>query len=402
VKPGWAIARLAEVAQFRPPVAEARQRLSGDSLVSFAPMEDLGIDRKFLIPVHQKPLRDVAGSYTYFADGDVLLAKITPCFENGKLGIAAGLKNGVGFGSSEYVVLRPGDGLSAEWLYYYLSRESFRVEGASQMAGAVGHRRVAKEFLEQHPIPVPPLDDQQRIVGVLDAAFAEIAQIHANTEHSLRHAREAFERLLDLAFTQHGLGWVKTPLAECLQLITYGFTNPMPTTAEGPYMITAKNVVGGRIDFTSARRTSREAFNELLTDKSRPLIGDVLLTKDGTLGRVAVVDRAETCINQSVALLRPNERMKPHFMRLLLSSSSYQRQMAEDAGGTTIKHIYITRVDKMGVVYPESVQEQESIITRLDSLTSETQRLVGTYEQKLAVLDALKQSLLHQAFNGAL
>ena len=70
-------------------------------------MEDLGIDQKFLVSTQTRPLTDVAGSYTYFADGDVLLAKITPCFENGKLGIAADLTNGIGFGSSEYIVFRP-------------------------------------------------------------------------------------------------------------------------------------------------------------------------------------------------------------------------------------------------------------------------------------------------------
>ena len=170
-------------------------------------MEDLGIDEKFLRPKQTRPLRDVAGSYTYFADGDVLLAKITPCFENGKLGIAVGLTNGVGFGSSEYVVLRPGHDLSSQWLYYYLSREAFRIEGAGQMAGAVGHRRVAKDFIENYPIPIPPIEDQQRIAGVLDDAFGAIATARANTEQNLRNAREVFESHLQSVFARRSQGW---------------------------------------------------------------------------------------------------------------------------------------------------------------------------------------------------
>jgi type I restriction enzyme S subunit len=147
------------------PKSEARERVAPNALVSFAPMEDLGIDRKYLNASQTKPLSSVVGSYTYFADGDVLLAKITPCFENGKLGIATGLENGIGFGSSEFVVFRPSAILDKDFLYYFLARPEFRTEGAARMGGAVGQQRVPKEFVESYRIPVPPLAEQQRIVG---------------------------------------------------------------------------------------------------------------------------------------------------------------------------------------------------------------------------------------------
>ena len=147
MKGGWRTASLSAVCDIKPPKAEARRQISADDLVSFVPMEALGIDQKFLVPTQTRPLSEVAGSYTYFADGDVLLAKITPCFENGKLGIAANLVNAIGFGSSEYIVFRPDASLNKEWLYYFLGRESFRLEGAARMTGAVGHKRVAKEFI---------------------------------------------------------------------------------------------------------------------------------------------------------------------------------------------------------------------------------------------------------------
>jgi type I restriction enzyme S subunit len=168
MKAGWKSKTLAEVCQIKPPKTEARLRIAGTDLVSFVPMEDLGIDQKFMVPTQAKPLSDVVGSYTYFAEGDVLLAKITPCFENGKLGIAAKLTNSIGFGSSEYIVFRPGPSIGKDWLYYFLSRESFRTEGAESMSGAVGHKRVAKSFIEAYLIPVPPISEQQRIVAILD------------------------------------------------------------------------------------------------------------------------------------------------------------------------------------------------------------------------------------------
>src|SRR5688572_26704812 len=130
----WETKRLEEVSIIKPPKNEARLRLKENDLVSFVPMEDLGILSKHFIPTQERKLKDVAGSYTYFADNDVLLAKITPCFENGKLGIARNLKNGIGFGSSEYVVFRLNARMIPEYLFYFLSREDFREEGRKRMA----------------------------------------------------------------------------------------------------------------------------------------------------------------------------------------------------------------------------------------------------------------------------
>lgn len=174
----------------------------------------------------------------------------------------------------------------------------------------------------------------------------------------------------------------------------------MPSTAVGPYMITAKNVVRGKIDYASARHTSLDAFKNLLTDKSRPSVGDVLLTKDGTLGRVAVVDKPDICVNQSVAVLRPSSRMDSNFLRHLLESAYYQDRMIADAGGTTIKHIYITRVDKMDVSYPTSLPEQRRIVRKLDLFATETERLNAIYQRKLDNLAELRQAILQKAFAG--
>ena len=108
---GWEVKKLGDVCEIKPPKREARNELKETDAVSFAPMSDLGINQKFLNPTKERTLKEVGGSYTYFANGDVLLAKITPCFENGKLGIAKNLKNGIGFGSSEYLVFRTNDNL---------------------------------------------------------------------------------------------------------------------------------------------------------------------------------------------------------------------------------------------------------------------------------------------------
>jgi len=113
--------------------------------------------------------------------------------------------------------------------------------------------------------------------------------------------------------------WYVEELRFFLDLITYGFTNPMPDADDGPWKLTAKDVIDGRINYKTARRTTIDAFKNDLTDKSRPKVGDVLLTKDGSIGRVAIVDREGICINQSVALLRPNELIVPNFSSIFFS-----------------------------------------------------------------------------------
>ena len=186
--------------------------------------------------------------------------------------------------------------------------------------------------------------------------------------------------------------WDVVQLSHFTSRITYGFTNPMPTTDEGPFMLTARDVNGGRIDYDNARRTSWDAYQNELTDKSRPRVGDVLLTRDGSIGRVALCERPDVCaINQSVALLQPNERIEPRFLKFLLEVPHYQQRMEGDADGTTIKHIYITRVDKMQVAVPPLAEQRAiaAILGALDDKIELNRRMNATLE---AMARALFQS----------
>ncbi|MGL5488005.1 MAG: restriction endonuclease subunit S [Shewanella sp.] len=190
--------------------------------------------------------------------------------------------------------------------------------------------------------------------------------------------------------------WLVEPLENFTSFISYGFTNPMPTTASGPYMITARDISNGKIQYDSARTTDWSAFHKLLTAKSKPQLDDVLLTKDGTLGRVALVENESICINQSVAILRPNKRIFPNFFKCLLDAPFYQAKMLEDAGGSTIKHIYITIVNKMVLGLPADLTEQAAIATGL----SDTDALIAGLEQLIAKKQAIKTAAMQQLLTG--
>lgn len=396
---GWHTQTLADVCLIKPPKTEALRRLREADLVSFVPMCDLGIDQKLLVPTQTKSLADVAGSYTYFADGDVLLAKITPCFENGKLGIAANLTNGIGFGSSEYIVLRPGASVSKGWLYYLLSCGAFRVAGARHMSGAVGHKRVAKEFVEGYPIPVPPLPEQQRIVGILDAAFAGIAAAKANAEKSLQNVRALFESHLQAVFTKRGEGWVERTVGDLANHSLGKMLDKAKNVGEPqPYLrnLNVRWFAFDLADLLEMRFLAKES------EKYTAIKGDVLICEGGYPGRAAIWEQDYPIYYQK-ALHRVRFHEAAHnkwfvyFLFLQVQSGELYRHFS----GTGIQHFTGEALHRFKVPVPP-LSELKDLVAAIDKLSLETRRLESLYQQKLTALDELKKSLLHQAFSGAL
>jgi type I restriction enzyme M protein len=158
----WPMVRIESVCQINPPKTEVNDKLDA----SFVPMSQLREHQPSFEPIETRPVREVIKGYTYFRDGDVLLAKITPCFENGKAGIARNLRNGIGFGSTEFIVLRTDvQRLLPELLYYFISSEKFRSRGIKHMTGTAGQQRLALSFVRGYEIPLPPLAEQERLVA---------------------------------------------------------------------------------------------------------------------------------------------------------------------------------------------------------------------------------------------
>jgi type I restriction enzyme S subunit len=401
MKKGWTNKHIGEIATIKPPKSEARERIPADALVSFLPMEDLGIAIKYPEPKQTKRLSDVVGSYTYFADGDVLLAKITPCFENGKLGIARGLKNGVGFGSSEFIVIRPDGTVNNEWLFYFLCRDDFRNEGSQRMGGAVGQQRVPKEFVESYEIPVPPLAEQQRIVAVLDEAFAGLATAQAHAEKNLQNARELFESYLEAVFTKRGDGWVDKTLDQ-ICIVERG-SSPRPiknyftTSNDGVNWIKIGDTEeGGKYVYSTAQKITPEGAKRSKFVQE----GDFILTNSMSFGRPYIM-KTSGYIHDGWFALRLNVSIDSDYLYYLLSSKVVQSQFTRLASGSVVLNISGDLV-KQAVLPIAPLTQQHKIVERLMVLSDETQRLESIYQRKFAALEALKKSLLHQAFSGEL
>lgn len=156
-------------------VTEVNPRAKGLPLkahdpVSFVPMAAVSEQSRSVVSAEVRPYGDVSKGYTYFEEGDVIIAKITPCFENGKMALAEGLPHTIAFGSTEYHVFRPGKDVFNRYLFYLLQSPFVRSSGASQMKGAAGQKRVPADFFKDLKIPLPPLEEQKRIAAILDAA----------------------------------------------------------------------------------------------------------------------------------------------------------------------------------------------------------------------------------------
>jgi type I restriction enzyme M protein len=160
------LVRIADVCTINPRKSQLSE--SPETLVSFVPMANLNEYNISFFPADEKKLSEVSASYTYFQNDDVLLAKVTPCFENGKAGVARNLINGIGFGSSEFYVLRSNGQVLPEWIYFCVMHSRFRDAAISQMTGTGGLQRVPRNYIENFKIPLPPLDVQKKIVSDID------------------------------------------------------------------------------------------------------------------------------------------------------------------------------------------------------------------------------------------
>lgn len=176
---------IGEACEVNPPKPK-RGTVADDLPVTFVPMPAVDADSGTIKAPLIRPYAEVAKGFTAFRDEDVIMAKITPCMENGKAAIARALTNGLGFGSTEFHVLRSRAGVLPEFVYHFIRKESFRSAAEMQMTGSVGQKRVPAEFIENAEIPLPPLPEQKRIVEAIeqltarvDAARARLAKVPA-------------------------------------------------------------------------------------------------------------------------------------------------------------------------------------------------------------------------------
>lgn len=290
-----------------------------------------------------------------------------------------------------------------EFFNLYSQSDDYLAAVAKECTGTT-RSRISRSNLGLIPIPVPPLAEQQRIVGVLDEAFAGLATAQAHAAQNLQNASALFESHLQSVFTQRGPGWVETALGDVCGFVRGPFGGSLKKSvfvADGYAVYEQQHAIYDQFD--DVRYYVDEAkFKEMKRFELLP--DDLIMSCSGTMGRVAIVPREikQGIINQALLKLTPSSRVLGRFLKAWMESKAFQDALKELSGGAAIQNVASVKILKDIKVALPSLPEQARVVNEVGALNAETQRLANLYEQKLAALEALKKSLLHQAFTGEL
>lgn len=345
--------------------------------------------------------QSVKSSTFKFSNEHVLYGRLRPYLNK------ALAPNFNGHCSTEIFPIKPGPQLLREYLLYWLISDDTKERINSTSTGARMPRADMNEVLD-FDIPVPPLPEQQRIVRILDEAFAAIAVARANAEKNLRNARELFESYLNEVFTRRGEGWIDRILDDvCLVIQDGAHESPkIQYSLPGPdrfLYITSKNIRNNFIDLSNVSYVDRD-FHEQIYKRCTPSIGDILLTKDGAnTGNVAInnIDQPFSLLS-SVCLIKTDKKILiPSFLCFYLQSPVGLASIMNRMTGTAIKRIILQNIKTALIPLPD-LDVQSRVVAKCGSLLSEIVSLELIYRSKSNMLDKLKQSLLHHAFTGQL
>ena len=268
-----------------------------------------------------------------------------------------------------------------------------------QVSGAVGLVHITKGKLKEFTIPLPPLQEQKRIVAILDEAFEGIDKAIANTEKNLANAKELFESHLNAVFSKKGEGWVTQALGEIADLVDSLHKTPTYIDEGGYPMVRVTDVKGGTLDLTNARRVDEETYHEF-SKRHKSSIGDLVLSRVGSYGVPVVVETDEPfCLGQNTVFILP--KINPHLLYYYLISPHAKSQIDGFVAGTTQPTISLKSIKSIAVPYPPQ-DDQETIVANLKSSSLQLETLLKVGRQKSSCLAELKQSILQKAFNGEL
>ncbi|MDO9161308.1 MAG: restriction endonuclease subunit S [Methylococcaceae bacterium] len=297
-----------------------------------------------------------------------------------------------------------------KFLFYFFVWDTEQIKEDQGTGTTMIH--VSKGSMEDRDIFVPPIPEQHRIIAILDEAFDGIATAKASAEKNLQNARALFESHLQAVFSQRGEGWSEKRLGDSsiLKIIDGDRGSNYPSkedfSDEGFCLfLNTKNVRPDGFNFDTTMFIAEEKDNVLRKGKLQRQ--DVILTTRGTIGNVALFDEGvefeNIRINSGMLIFRPNlEKIMPSFLFEVFRSGIMKSQMIRHVSGAAQPQLPIKTLIDFEIPVPSTLESQREIVASVRGIEEETQRLEAIYQQKLAALDELKKSLLHQAFSGQL
>lgn len=393
---GWEVKKLGELCSLNP----KKPSKPDDGVVSFIAMPQLSESGK-VISTKKKPYDEVSKGFTSFVDKDVLVAKITPCFENGKGALVDNLENGIGFGSTEFHVLRAKKGTHPEFIYYLTRTKELRVKGEMNMQGSAGHRRVTTDYFNAYKVVTPPYSEQRKIAKILSTWDKAITTTEKLIETSKQQKKALMQQLLTgkkrLVDPETGKAfegeWEEVKLrklGKCITGLTY---SPSDVVEEGTLVLRSSNIQGGKLSFLDNVFVSSS-----IKEDSRTRIGDILIcVRNGSrnlIGKSAyITDKASGQAHGAFMTLFRGKY--PEFVYQLFQTSLFFQQVNKNLGAT-INSINTSDLHKFKFYLPKD----ETEIAKIASVLTATDKEIEVLEAKLAHFKQEKKALMQQLLTG--
>ena len=384
----WPVETIDVVAQVNPKLAAA-DRPDLDEIVCFVPMAAVSEETQSIEAQAERPFSEVAKGYTPFKRGDVLVAKITPCFENGKMALADNLAHELGLGTTEFHVFRPSERITGSYLFNLLRAPHVRKAGAMRMKGAAGQRRVPADFFAALQIPLPPLAEQKRIAEILDKADA------------LRGKRRAALAQLDTLTQSIFLDMFGDPAtnpkgwpAEALRSLGRVTTGSTPSGAK-------EGMFDGAIPFiTPGDLESDQPIKRTVTDAgaeaSRTVdVGATLVCCIGaTIGKIGK-STVRSAFNQQINAVEWGERMHAEYGCAVMRF--FKPTIIAWGSSTTLPILKKSSFERIEIPVPP-VTDQQEFALRIERV----ERVRATHRVALSTSNELFSALQVMAFRGDL
>jgi len=409
VPDGWRLLRLDQVCEVNPS-RKGRTNHPDDLPVSFVPMAAVDEVTGTIAAPDVRPFGAVKKGYTWFIEDDVLFAKITPCMQNGKAAIARGLSNGVGFGSTEFHVLRPGPDVLPEWIHLFVRQPSFRSAAAQHFTGSVGQQRVPELFVATQVVPVPPLSEQRRIVARIEELAAKIERARGLRREAVQDIEVMLPSALADVRQMVADEYKAVPLGELVDVIgggTPSTQNPGFWNGDIPW-VTPKDMKRWEI-----RDSEDHITQEAVAQSAVRWIesGAVLIVTRGMiLARTlpVAIARARITLNQDMKAIRPrrtqlfdSHELSEEYLAYMLRAGKKDILAQVEIAGHGTRRLRTEILTNYPLPLPP-MSEQHHFVTYLNNLQANAIELNRLQGESNTELGALLPTMLTKAFRGEL
>lgn len=402
---GWKWVRLGKIYDVNPKV-----QADDDLEASFVTMSDISPGIKSQFDFIVRKWGEIKKGHTQFANGDVAFAKISPCFENRKSMILDGLKNGIGAGTTELIVLR-NPSIDNKYTFLFISSEEFIRHARNTYKGVVGQQRINLDFVKNYPMPLPPLSEQRRLVARIESLFAKldaarekvqsVLDSHETRKAALLHA--AFAGKLTAKWREENnkrACYAEEPLKNFVKT-QYGYTEKSSFDIAGPHYLRITDIQGETVDWNNVPNCSIDETNY---QKYSLHPNDIVVARTGaTTGKSYMIGEDIDAVFASylIRVQITNIRLLPKFLYMFFQSQEYWSQIMELSAGIAQPGVNARKIQSMMICVPSLPEQQESVRI-LDRLLAREQRARQAAEETLAAIDRMKQSILARAFRGEL